>query len=544
MVVRPQRAVAELGAARRERAGDRGVEPRRDAEAARLGSSLEHRHALDVRGLREHVDRLHAPQRISGLDDLGGVRRQRRRVAGDVDDPRRLALEQPADDLLREAGARRVDDDDVGPAGRARAAAGSRAARRRRRSARCRSRSPRRCARRRRSPPGRSRAPRPRRRGGRARARSSRSRRRGRRRARARSAPRARRRSRRGARPSRCSSAGRRCGRRGSAGRRAPRTRCSAPSTPVGPSVPPPGPSITVCRSTGGRGISRRRGDEPGLELTGAPALADDQVAQHARVRRGCRRAASSAPRAHSRTALRAALLASEASRQSSTSTIVRPAARGGESRAPAAAGALAERVLELVAVAPGLERGLDRLELEAVEAAEPCAARRRPGRASRPAGARRAAPARARRGRARRRGCSVGDPLGARAQQLDRRRLGVLALGLRQPGADAVARERAGDEDDVAVRARDAAPALGERVDLELELGALARALGGAGTALLTPLSLQRERRLTGFAPAAGPKLLRQPLLDLVEDALARLAALLLGAHLAQLGLVQVAEP
>ena len=81
------------------------------------GSLLQQRDALDVRRLREHVDRLHAAQPISRLDHLGGVRRQRRRVAGDVDDPRRLALEQPADDLRREPGARRVDDDDVGPAG-------------------------------------------------------------------------------------------------------------------------------------------------------------------------------------------------------------------------------------------------------------------------------------------------------------------------------------------------------------------------------------------------------------------------------------------
>ncbi len=65
--------------------------------------------------LREHVDRLHAAQRISGLDYLRCVGRKRRGVARDVDDPRRAGLEQAADDLLRQAGARRVDDDRVRP---------------------------------------------------------------------------------------------------------------------------------------------------------------------------------------------------------------------------------------------------------------------------------------------------------------------------------------------------------------------------------------------------------------------------------------------
>ena len=55
--------------------------------------------------------------------------------------------------------------------------------------------------------------------------------------------------------------------------------------------------------------------------------------------------------------------------------------------------------------------------------------------------------------------------------QDLDRRRLGVAALRLRDPRADAVAGQRAGDEHDVAVGAGDPAAALGQRVDLELEL-------------------------------------------------------------------------
>ena len=122
-------------------------------------------------------------QRVAGLDELRGVRRERRRVAGDVDDPLRRGLDDAAHDLLRQAGARRVDDDDVGAAGlldelaqREAHVAGEEArvgdlvARARWRS-------------RRRPPPRRSRRPTPRRRAARASGRSSRCRSRGRRRA-------------------------------------------------------------------------------------------------------------------------------------------------------------------------------------------------------------------------------------------------------------------------------------------------------------------------------------------------------------------------
>ena len=51
---------------------------------------------------------------VARLDELRGVGRERRRVAGDVDDPLRRGLDDAAHDLLRQAGARRVDDDDVG----------------------------------------------------------------------------------------------------------------------------------------------------------------------------------------------------------------------------------------------------------------------------------------------------------------------------------------------------------------------------------------------------------------------------------------------
>ena len=80
-------------------------------------AALEQRDALDVRRLREHVDRADAAERVAGLDELRRVRRQRRRVARDVDDPLRRRLDDPAHDLLGEAGAGRVDHADVGPAG-------------------------------------------------------------------------------------------------------------------------------------------------------------------------------------------------------------------------------------------------------------------------------------------------------------------------------------------------------------------------------------------------------------------------------------------
>ena len=77
----------------------------------------------------------------------------------------------------------------------------------------------------------------------------------------------------------------------------------------------------------------------------------------------------------------------------------------------------------------------------------------------------------------------AVGDPVGAGPQQLDRARLGEALLRLRHLGPDPVAGQRAGDEDDEAVGAGDAAPAEGERVDLDLEQLA---ATGAAGRRLL----------------------------------------------------------
>ena len=62
-------------------------------------------------------------------------------------------------------------------------------------------------------------------------------------------------------------------------------------------------------------------------------------------------------------------------------------------------------------------------------------------------------------------------DALRPRPEHLGRERLGVAALDLRHPRADAVARQPPPHEDDEAVEPRDAVAAERERVDVELEL-------------------------------------------------------------------------
>jgi hypothetical protein len=136
-----------------------------------------------------------------------------------------------------------------------------------------------------------------------------------------------------------------------------------------------------------------------------------------------------------------------------------------------------AEGVLELVAVAPLLDRGDDVVEDVAVEVAD--AAQRLvdlrlldlqlalvgehlPGRAG-VVGDR-------------------GDALGGRLEDLERAGLGVGALALRHDGADPVAGDAAAHEDDVAVQPRDAVAAVGEVVDAEVQLGALLGARRGGG--------------------------------------------------------------
>ena len=142
-----------------------------------------------------------------------------------------------------------------------------------------------------------------------------------------------------------------------------------------------------------------------------------------------------------------------------------------------------AERVLELVAVAPLLDRGDDRLELEAVELADPpqrvvdlllldlqlaLVGQHLPRRA-RMVGDRR-------------------DPLRARLEDLDGARLGVVrAWTCPRPRA----RGRRGSrrhEHDVAVEPRDAGAAERERVDRQLELVAARRAAAGGGDEWSSP--------------------------------------------------------
>ena len=193
------------------------------------------------------------------------------------------------------------------------------------------------------------------------------------------------------------------CARRGSAGRRAPRSGARRRARRSARRCRPPGPSITVCRSTGGRGISSG-------EVT-------------RRVWTWPVRRPSRTTRLRSDAGLRAAVVGGRA-------RVVRPVAdrvagrvvglRGElavvdvDDLGPAAAAVEAERELARALAeastraccgsATRLDRGLDRLELEAVEAADPAQRLVDLRSASRRAGARRAAPATALPGRARRR--------------------------------------------------------------------------------------------------------------------------------------------
>ena len=83
----------------------------------RTWETLEQRNALDVVRLGEHVHGANLHQLPARLHQLGGVGRERGRVAGDVDDALGRGLDDPAHDFLGEPGARRVDDEHVGAAG-------------------------------------------------------------------------------------------------------------------------------------------------------------------------------------------------------------------------------------------------------------------------------------------------------------------------------------------------------------------------------------------------------------------------------------------
>ena len=86
--------------------------PRRNLGViTRLAS--EQRDGLDVRGVREHVDRTRADELVAVLPRSTFTSGERRRVAGDVDEPWGLEGAGAPQRLAGEPRARRVDDDDV-----------------------------------------------------------------------------------------------------------------------------------------------------------------------------------------------------------------------------------------------------------------------------------------------------------------------------------------------------------------------------------------------------------------------------------------------
>ena len=205
--------------------------------------------------------------------------------------------------------------------------------------------------------------------------------------------------------------------------------------------------------------------DQARLHLARPPALADHEVAQEARLVLAVpgREALLAAPGldglAHLVDALGGEHVVGHVVDQVEAAGAV-------EAEHQLAVLGLAEGVLELVAVAPcAATRGHDRLDrrrLEAAEALERLAhlvllllelalvGQHLPGRAGV-------------------RALDL-DPLRARLDQLDRLGLRERALGLAEPRPDQVAGHRAAHEHHVAVRARDAGAAVGERVDAQLE--------------------------------------------------------------------------
>ena len=227
-------------------------------------------------------------------------------------------------------------------------------------------------------------------------------------------------------------------------------------------------PSQSTAAASDGRVELAGARHEPHLQRAGAPALAHDEVAQQARVRAPVHRAQAlrAAPREH--------LLARAVGRLGGEQAVAHghdlvPRAGRVEAADERPVGRRAERVLELVAVAPRLDGRHDVVELEALEPADP---RQRVAHLlvldGELALVGQHLPRRARMIGQRR------DPLRARLEHLERARLGVAALALRDDRADAVAGDRARDEDDVAaapvvgrLQAGDAVAAVGERLDV-----------------------------------------------------------------------------
>src|SRR6202020_1089240 len=237
----------------------------------------------------------------------------------------------------------------------------------------------------------------------------------------------------------------------------------SRPQQPV-----EPGPRcrerIAVQPHTGAR-------HEPDLDRAGAPPFADDEIAQRslagAAVIRRQRLLATPGDD------LLARLVPAFGGEQAvgERDDLIPPPGR--VKAADELAGVVgAERIFELVAVAPLLDRGHDRLQRESIELSDPpqrlvdlrllelelaLVWKHLPRRSGMVGEGR--------------------DPVRARHQHLDGARLGVGALALADHRADAIARDRALDEHDIAVQACDAGAAVRERVDPQLELVAALRA-------------------------------------------------------------------
>ena len=211
-----------------------------------------------------------------------------------------------------------------------------------------------------------------------------------------------------------------------------------------------------------------RGGDEHDQRLAGVPALADDQMTEIALLAllvEG-RQALGPRPGLH-----RLADPVAEVGRQPAALDVEHlvPAARAVEAEAERAVLERRERVLELVAIVEdgrGRDRGLE-LDLEPPDARERVGDLVSLGVELRLVGEVLEATAPAL-------GVVLTGRLDARCPGLDdgdRDRLRVALLHLRHPRAHDVSRKRAIHEDDEPVQAGDAAPAVGERVDAEIDL-------------------------------------------------------------------------
>ena len=95
-------------------------------------------------------------------------------------------------------------------------------------------------------------------------------------------------------------------------------------------------------------------------------------------------------------------------------------------------------------------------------------------------------------------------DALRAGREDVDRKCLRVVPLHLRDAGADPVSRKPAPHEDDVAVQACDAVPAVSEGLDVELD-DVVTPDGSGHGTTVATPIPKRRATRRAEAREGAG---------------------------------------